>query len=188
MLIRRVDDEIRVDRIKLCIFLRRARLQREDELVLAAKSRKLHRVRQRRRQIFERLTQRPHHRPWLRTQRNRQIESQVGLSWNTDLAADQVAHTRVQMNRPRLGSLRSGQGKRKGHRILVAIIHQRTKRQPCRSWKLHFANRDLSRQGPFHLRRHAGVTRVYPVDMPMLFERKHQPYLLRPTWRNRRSQ
>ena len=124
---------------------------------------------------------------WLACDGKRKRE--VGLSRDANLAADQPIHMSSKLRgRRRLERPSSLERHGKEDFVLVAEIHQGSKRQALRSRKLHGTRSDACREFPVNLRRLAGIAGIHPVNVPALVENKMQAYIRTPSRLNRASQ
>ncbi len=103
-----------------------------------------------------------------------EVEAEVGLAGDADLAADEPVDHGVEVDGAGLDVFGGGEQDGKGDLVFVAEVHERAERKTAGDGELHGAGGDAVGERPGDFGWLAGVAGVDPVDVPVLLEREDE--------------
>ena len=103
-----------------------------------------------------------------------EVEPEVCLAGDTDLATHEPVHQGIEVHRSRLDAAGHGKHHGEGNGVLVAEVHERPEGESGRDGELQGTCRNATGQVPVDVRRLAGVASIDPVHMPIVFKRQDQ--------------
>jgi hypothetical protein len=172
LVVGRVDDEVLIVGVEFGVLVALGSGQvgeGEDELLGAAVDGDVGAGGERLRQQGEGLAERSHGLRYGRGRADDEIQTEVRLAGDADLAADEPVDGGVNVDGAGLDGGRGGEGDREGGGVLVAEVHQGAEREAAGHGKLQGSGGDAGGQGPFDVGRLTGVAGVVPIDVPLLF-------------------